>query len=288
MTGLVHNIKRENEMIVTEEIITPERALELHEKNRINFRPIDKSRVTRLAKEIAAGKWEFTGDTIKINPDGLILDGQHRIEACIQSGIPIKTLIAFNVKASALAIDRGKPRTVGQYIANEGIKNANSVASSAKLCLLHDKGLWHVQGVGAGYITDSEIVDYAIKNSESLNNACTIAKRLSLIPSSIAITIIHIGSGRIAYPFANEFVEWFWHGAITGERLNATDPPLVLRNRLIDNANAKAKLSPSFLRFMATYAWNKAVLGEQMKILRFSSVGPKAQKPPEQILVAES
>ena len=55
-------------------VLTPSRASELLEHNKIN-RPIIDSHVARLDRQIVLGKWRFNGDTIKISDDGDVLDG---------------------------------------------------------------------------------------------------------------------------------------------------------------------------------------------------------------------
>lgn len=63
--------------------ITPELARQLLSNNKIN-RKIKPTIVERYAEQMEAGEWKFTGDTIKVDGEGMLLDGQHRLLAIIK------------------------------------------------------------------------------------------------------------------------------------------------------------------------------------------------------------
>lgn len=283
MTGT--NITQPN---VTLETITPDRARELLACNTENFRKPDDRRVRRFAEEMEKGRWELTGDTIKML-DGVLLDGQHRILACIRSGMSFQTFIAYGIKANAATFDRGKPRTVSQYLSHEGISNANEIAALCRNVICHDRGYWAAPSFAIDYYTDSALIEYAMENNAGLQASLAIfgsnVKRLKLIPRSLAAVFIHIGSGRVDNPENDDLVSWFWSGFSSGANLSDGDPPLTLRNRLLDNRESKSKMSPSYMRYISTIAWNKTVRGEAATILRVRTVGPAKEKIPDRILV---
>lgn len=45
----------------------------------------------KYARDMASGKWKTTGDPIRFDVDGNLIDGQHRLQACVLAGgrIPI-------------------------------------------------------------------------------------------------------------------------------------------------------------------------------------------------------
>ncbi len=75
--------------------VTPEKALEWLEGNTHN-RPVNEAHVRRLARDIQAGRWRLTHQGIAFDTDGLLIDGQHRLWAVIESGVPITTRVFFN------------------------------------------------------------------------------------------------------------------------------------------------------------------------------------------------
>ena len=60
--------------------ITPEMAREYLEKNSHNRRLSERS-VRNLATAIKNGEWQVNGEAIKVDKEGNLLDGQHRLSA---------------------------------------------------------------------------------------------------------------------------------------------------------------------------------------------------------------
>jgi len=78
------------------EIVTPEKAREYLKKNTRNRR-LRKGHILYLVEVIRRGEWMYNGHPIIFGEDGVLLDGQHRLWACVQSGKPIITLIVRSV-----------------------------------------------------------------------------------------------------------------------------------------------------------------------------------------------
>ncbi|MEX2599279.1 MAG: hypothetical protein WD533_06450 [Dehalococcoidia bacterium] len=71
------------------ETITPDRARQLLTLNRHN-KPVDWAKVHKYAAAMRAGRWDPLKGSIKVYRDELIVDGQHRLYAVIEAGIPVK------------------------------------------------------------------------------------------------------------------------------------------------------------------------------------------------------
>ena len=73
--------------------ITPEIAEKLLEmSDKRHQRKINIQHVSFLTKEMKKGNFKFNGDSIRQDSDGNIIDGQHRLSACVKSGIQFNTL----------------------------------------------------------------------------------------------------------------------------------------------------------------------------------------------------
>jgi hypothetical protein len=118
--------------------ITPERAaawLKRHEllvktdptkKNR----RLKKSLVDRYGQDMADDRWQFNGETIKLGSDGRIIDGQHRLAACVKAKAQFRTLVVDNVTDDSFkTIDVGKVRTGGDLLYIDGHENAVILAA---------------------------------------------------------------------------------------------------------------------------------------------------------------
>ncbi len=75
--------------------VTPDKALKWLEGNTHN-RPVNEAHVRRLARDILAGRWRLTHQGIAFDTDGLLVDGQHRLWAVVEAGVPITVRVFFN------------------------------------------------------------------------------------------------------------------------------------------------------------------------------------------------
>jgi len=116
-------------------IITPEMARNCLQRNKISNRNISQSRVNAMISDIKSGKWLLTHQGISFDNDGNLLDGQHRLAACYQSGISIQTLVTKGMTAQdCVAIDNVRPRTITDHAKQIGLDISTS-HSSVALCL---------------------------------------------------------------------------------------------------------------------------------------------------------
>lgn len=86
-------------MELKEMIITPDMATEMLRYNTCN-RPLSKSTVTKYAGMMRSSEWYLSHQAIAFSKDIdgnlLLVDGQHRLAAVVQSGVAVKFSIIFN------------------------------------------------------------------------------------------------------------------------------------------------------------------------------------------------
>jgi hypothetical protein len=96
--------------------VSPALAAELLSKNTAN-RAINKRAVARYAEAMQRGAWRIGNDAICVGLDGVLLNGQHRLNAVVESGVTVKMLFRSGVEQGDLfAMDQGNKR-VGADIA---------------------------------------------------------------------------------------------------------------------------------------------------------------------------
>jgi hypothetical protein len=118
--------------------ITPQIAKAWLDKN-INNRKISARFVAQFARDIAAGNWELTGDPIKFDVHGNLIDGQHRLAACIKADNNFSCYVAYNINPHAKdVIDTGKSRSGRDVLTMHGMTNTGPVSTALKL-LIHER-----------------------------------------------------------------------------------------------------------------------------------------------------
>lgn len=96
--------------------ITPQMAEQMLKKNIAN-RKVNQANVNRIAADMATGNYKVNGETIKISPNGEILDGQHRLLACVKSGMSFQSYVVYDVERETVGtIDMGKGRSVADSL----------------------------------------------------------------------------------------------------------------------------------------------------------------------------
>lgn len=245
------------------ERVTPEMAetwLELNTKNR----PLSPKRVRRLAEAIQRGEWEVNGESIKFNCDGSLIDGQHRLAACVSSGRAIETMVVRGLPRNTFTtIDRGRARTLGDDLALAGEEYYRCLAAALTVAWQHDQGEWRGTWTMP---TATQAQRYLKKNPGLRESAAKGFPAWRLLSPAIASGMHYLFS-RIDPALADEFIEALVHGA----NLATDDPFLRLRNRLLRERTEVAKLRRSDKIALCIKAWNARRKGEKPQILIFKS-----------------
>lgn len=188
------------EIEINEAIITPYTArawLDATELSGFPQRPLSRSVIQRYATEMKAGVWcESTADVIRMceykgTPD-VVLDGQHRLHAVVESGIDLVSFVAHNVPPEAFKyIDVGAPRTLSHMLTSNGWENPQVLAVVTGLLYRFEKSGDPIGGCALqspGAMLDwliahhGEIADVYADHKKAINAG---AKRLYVQPADL-------------------------------------------------------------------------------------------------------
>lgn len=112
--------------------VTPQVATKWMEDNK-NNRNISMPYVDFLAKQMRAGQWFLNGESIRFNDRGELIDGQHRLMACIVADAPFETWVMFNLQDEAkYTIDSGRKRSVGDHLSISGEAYSTALAATIR------------------------------------------------------------------------------------------------------------------------------------------------------------
>lgn len=126
----------EAQLTVKLETVTPARAQEWLENNDPNNRQISKSSVKKYSSDIGAGRWDVTGESIKFDTNGMLLDGQHRLLACLDADKPFDVLIVRGLPTDAKThMDLGMKRTAAMVFHTMGKKNTVQLGGAIQALL---------------------------------------------------------------------------------------------------------------------------------------------------------
>jgi len=125
-------------------LVTPTMAEALLKRNGGN-RPVIWTGVNRsvaaYAAAMARGEWVLNGEPVIISSDGSLNDGQHRLHAIVQSGVPVQLMLTFGVERDTRhTVDQGVARTPGHILAMFGEKDGNNLATALQFMWANDSG----------------------------------------------------------------------------------------------------------------------------------------------------
>lgn len=250
------------------EMVSPDTAAQWLAQNTIN-RNIRNSLVRTYARDMAAGNWQLTGEAIKFDTDGCLRDGQHRLNAVIQSGATVPMFVIRGIAPEAQSVmDTGAKRTAGDALALRGYKNASTLAASARLALnLEQSGRERIPTHNTMF-THSEVADYIEQHpdlSDAVSNARSFMEYVDLQPSAIAVAW---------WMFSQRDPE-ACRDFFTAIANNSTKGPGDPRNTLLRRIAAARRSGESISRGVALYylvrSWNAWRAGEDLHVLKAKS-----------------
>jgi hypothetical protein len=122
--------------------ITPKVAKFALNATNQNNRPISSLKVSNYSKDMMTKNWSLTGETIKFGNDGLLKDGQHRLEACVRANTPFETHACFGIDPETFQhIDIGKKRDGSDTLAMMGVPNYKRASTIIKMIIAYEAGM---------------------------------------------------------------------------------------------------------------------------------------------------
>jgi hypothetical protein len=186
---------------------------------------------------MSAGRWSFNGDSIRISDDGVILDGQHRLQAIVLSGIAQRYVIVDGLPSESFhTIDRGKKRTTADSLAILGEKNVGALAAALRvIAMLEDKSVtWNGGPISTGKQMDVLSAHPGVRHWCSIFSTSGLRSKFDSSICSCATLF--------AEKYGNDKIEMFMTQLSHGESLAKTDPAYVLRERAIANRTSFSKI----------------------------------------------
>lgn len=120
--------------------VTPDLAREwlgVNEDNRLK----KTAAIAANSRDMKAGNWFMTGEAIKFDTAGKLLDGQHRLEALIRADATARMMIVRGLEPEArMYMDTGVKRSAADMLHMAGTHAAFAAAAGVRLGLLVESG----------------------------------------------------------------------------------------------------------------------------------------------------
>jgi hypothetical protein len=279
-----NNKKREKKMKIEKLDIQPGLAKSWLEKHNIRNRSMNARKYERMAQSIKNKEWLFNAQPIVFDINGVLLDGQHRLMACVMADIAIKSLVVWGAQPeSQSTMDLGTPRSVADILALEGYSNHFARAALAKrIANYKNLGLRHAVGQSTSP-THGEILREGreLPNpNRYLSQAIPVGRLLKFNPSLVGLLM------WLTDQIDEQDSEHFWGRLKSGADLREGDAIFALRSWALDpgrNVSPNSYAAKLTQGAIIVKAWNKFRAGELVNRLSFRLGGSNPEQFPEMI-----
>jgi len=265
----MNKIKSKPNIIAVMTYITVEMAIAFLETNVIN-RPLTPARVKELADVMRLDLYMTTHQGIAFDVNGILIDGQHRLSAIIESGLPQWIFVFTGLHPNCrLAIDNGKVRTP------IGISRiVGRIGDSTQAYSIVRKLQFGIVPGSQSHVNEQVLFGLVDKFEEGISFLYTCKGGLNL-NSVIATVIVRAYYSGIDHSKLRRFCEILSGDSCSKEEMSAQR----LRELLIRSRSGDSWLkSGTIKRNRTVYIYNSAetalhafVHGKELKVLRQTS-----------------
>jgi hypothetical protein len=251
-------------------LLTPEIAEKWLEHNVCN-RNLMQATVEHYTRLMKTGQWTANGEPMQFNSDGVLMNGQHRCEACVKSGVSIPISVTWGVAPEARnSIDRGRPKSLGDLLNYAGHKWGMLLASVASEIWASQTRPRYRPGSKGGKtfkITGDEVEELLARDpkiEESIRVVGVVRRhpQVRIAPTTVACCW---------YWFQKkdpQAATKFFEDLATGDNLPGTDPVKALRETLLKENSPFRRTMDRVLQFALTIkAWNMRRAGRYTRVL---------------------
>jgi hypothetical protein len=252
---------------ITLEVIDPETAEAWLGRNTRN-RPMRSRKVATLAAAIGRGEWVVNGDMIRFDVAGVLIDGQHRLQAIVEAGVAVQSYVMRNAPHEVQAtLDTGARRNYGDILTLRGEVNAVALAAAVRW-------VWRIRNGQIRSLnreaTFGELDALLAENPEIRDSVRLIQRVTRTVPMPRAL------AGALHWLLSSiddAEAEFFFGRLADGVNMDEFSPIYRLRNQLFEWAKGRNDV-PQFVVYTYTVkAWNYHRQAMPVKLLLWRGSG---------------
>lgn len=256
--------------------ITPTMAEAWLGKNSHN-RGLRNRQVDVIAQAIKRGEWVMNGDAIRFSKNDVLLDGQHRLWAIVESEMAVESLVITGLDDEAQeTMDLGARRNLKDTLSLRGESNALHLSAALTY-------FWRFDNDQVRNLSAKPTIAQALRllaDNPDVKQACTAVarmknlKRFSLSQGMLATVWLQF------HRIDEEGAEYFFSHLVSGIDLKEGSPILALRRYLELNATSGAKSNAVMHHALFIKAWNAYREGRNIDKVMWKTTGVNAEAFP--------
>lgn len=274
-----HNINPEISAALRDGTFVPNWATVRSLQEMVFNRRLDFAWITQLAAKMIAGTFAVDSSTVGVSKQGRVINGFHRLLACVLSGVPFETYdIAYGMESKAIQTIDGEmlARPYAQTQRLQGVPNATTRAGiAANLYRYHTNNYVNAKMTGS-------LVNAIVAQLDAEEVIQEAARAVNSSPKGISpsgLGFLFVMGVQVNRPLTEEFV----NQVKTGLNLTASSPAHHLRQRLTQRHFAGKSYPERVKLAFGIKALNAELSGRDISSLRFRLTGDSAEEMPEVI-----
>lgn len=241
--------------------ITPVLASEFLAKNK-NFRALNERRAEHFADQIKLGRWQLNGESIKFDEAGNLIDGQHRLRGIVLASHPIQSVVVRGVDDKN--VDTGAVRTMAQLLTSKGHPYGSQLSSTGNF-------VFRFENFGSFQTSDYVSRDDVLQTIEKYPRLWEAIQFTNKTSHLFGRWSLHAAVYFMLATLCDvDEATRFYQSLIDGMELSANNPVYHLREKLLANKFADAKLSTNPTAGLVIKAWNVWMTKGAAKQLRYN------------------
>jgi hypothetical protein len=251
--------------------ITPADAQRLLDTNS-NNRSKNSAAISKMERAHLQGNWKYTGDVIQLDHRGVLMNGQHRLTAAVNTGQALEIAVDTGFPTDFFYfMDISKPRSTNDAFGIYGVKNPTNASKVVTLLWQMANGQYPGWKTGGQAPAPPEAVDLFFSFGPVGTN--TLDPHIAR-GAKARLTHLHPGAvGVLSYLYSrvdSELNELFWEGVIEGLNITtATDARKALTDFVDRQWEARESgvqgFRPGQCARWIHFAWNKWMAGKQIR-----------------------
>lgn len=267
------------------ELVTPAKAERMLEGSATN-RSISGGHSARQARAMIESEWRVSSQGIGVDYNGLVIDGQHRLKAVVDTGVSIWIWVMRGLYPDTIrAIDDNRKRSFSDDLKIAGKDRYASRAALTNLVLRFEQGA--AKGLNLGVTrslplnrteTARHLREYERKQDvEHLLVVANRASRHAGVPMSAVSAAYYLALEYKASESEVSAVDEFFEKLSTGFNVTPAEPVGALLNSVRVRQEGGKNLDTTETCAAILYCLEKTLEGERMTRLQWTAV--KRRKP---------
>ncbi len=268
--------------------VTPELAAAWLNFNMANRKP-SKAKIRRFAQAMKTHRWTINGESLKFSKTGRLIDGQSRLMAVLEAGVPAQLEVRAGLPDVAQdSMDCGELRKGSHTLEMMGESNPGILAPALRQVQMWERGYLGGIPFGMSLVLENQEIKPLLEKHSALKISVGWVvsdghKIKNAMPSSEG-AFFHYVLGLAD----RELRDGFFEALVEGIGLTKASPVYHLREKLLElrrqggvqetGFKSKGKVLRAALIIKA---WNAARAGEKMTGLIWRNRGPLAEKFPK-------